>query len=242
MKRFGVADATIIGTSHRRLRYNSQDANVVLRAENIIAGVICDGSSSTAHSEVGAQLCARFVAHKCRELFSSSPFDVEQLCRATLHYLQQLTILNCADKIDEFVGDYLLSTIVGFVVKPDHTHLFWAGDGVIIVNDQLRIIDQDNRPRYLAYGLLGHEAGFDYRKVNTSAVDRLLIGSDGVEHFISNQGKTLGNGVSVLAIDELFEQEQFFSRPVALAKYLSDLEATESVLLDDTTMILLRSN
>ena len=57
----------------------------------------------------------------------------------------------------------------------------------------------------------------------------------------SNQGKTFGNNVAVSSINELFEHEQFFPHPAALSKFLSDLEATESILFDDTTMILLKA-
>lgn len=241
MNKYRVADASIIGTSHRRMKYKNQDASSVKETENLIVGIVCDGCGSSAHSEVGAQLGARFIANKCIELFSKDSFDAKQLCREIVHYLHQFTSISCVGSIDEFVDDYLLFTIIGFVVKPITTHLFWAGDGVTIVNDQVKIIDQANRPKYLAYNLLGDKTDIEHHKFNTKMIDRLLIGSDGVENIISNQGKTFGNNVAVSSINELFEHEQFFSHPAALSKFLSDLEATESILFDDTTMILLNA-
>jgi hypothetical protein len=240
MKHYSAADASIIGTTHRRMKYNNQDASYFICDDNIIVGIVCDGCGSAAHSEVGAQLGARFIAAKCIELFRDSPFDVERLAKQIETYLKGLASICSVGKTREFILDYLLFTLIGFVVKQDLTHIFWAGDGVVMVNDELTIIDRNNRPEYFAKTLLGEEIEIEHHIYDTHTINHLMIGTDGVEAIITNQGVSIGNKVSVLEISDLFLKEHFFSKPAALPKYLSDLEATESILLDDTTVILLK--
>ncbi|MCA9933903.1 MAG: hypothetical protein KC415_08270, partial [Anaerolineales bacterium] len=53
-----------------------------------------------------------------------------------------------------FVASHWLATIVGFVVTPQTAVFFWQGDGYLVHDGRVITLDSDNRPNYLAYGLL----------------------------------------------------------------------------------------
>ena len=53
--------------------------------------------------------------------------------------------------------------------------LFSYGDGVIIIDDQIKIINQDNRPKYVNNELIGNEGGqFIYEEIDLPLASRKL--------------------------------------------------------------------
>lgn len=103
MKQYKLTDASIIGTTHRGMKYNNQDASYFMYNDNLIVGIVCDGCGSSAHSEVGAQLGVRFIAAKCIELFRDSSFDVERLSKQLETYLRKLTGISSTYNTQDFV-------------------------------------------------------------------------------------------------------------------------------------------
>ena len=161
---FQAHSASIIGREHIRLWMNNQDA-VKLSWANIngcdfLFGVVADGCSEGLHSEVGAQLLATFVSEEIPLiLFNQTP--IEEVPKALffrcLGYLRAVaaqTVTGSPSKVVSFIKDFLLCTVLGFVMNQKSCVVFHAGDGLVVIDDVIYRIDQQNRPTYLAYHLV----------------------------------------------------------------------------------------
>lgn len=139
---------TILGHSHRVLDYNNQDAIIIKEHENYCIGIIADGCGSGSNSEVGAQLGVQFVC-KLIENYLDEERDWKPVIKRKIHnYSNDLLKVHCSNKKD-FIRNYLLYTILGFVKERDKTTIFHCGDGVIGVGEHIQILNQNNRPTYV---------------------------------------------------------------------------------------------
>ncbi len=160
---FRVCQASIRGSEHLRLRQNNQDG-VCSRVETIdrkvyAVGVVADGCSDGAHSEVGANLLARFVVQETMLLIRSGvPLDQipPMLFIRCIAFLRTIIFSYGLDsqEMAQFVKDYLLCTVVGFVADDTGGLLFTNGDGAFLVDSTPTVIDMGNRAPYLAYHLV----------------------------------------------------------------------------------------
>jgi hypothetical protein len=239
---FKTADATIIGHSHKKLYKNNQDAYVVYQDEDIIVGVVCDGCGSSLYSEVGSRLCSRFIADYVKAHFKDSAFDPDELLHALLGFIKSVSAqMPGKEDFKDFIYNYFLFTVIGFVIKKEQTHIFTAGDGFVMINDDRNSIEQDNRPDYIACNILEEsDISFDVTEIPTDSLVRLMIGSDGILEALSSAGRKLHDGGRILSADEMAAETSFFGNPVALPKYLCLLESTGGVLYDDTTLVVVR--
>ena len=89
------------------------------------------------------------------------------------------------------IKHYWLATIVGFILTDNQNLVFWCGDGIYVIDDELTSIDQNNRPTYIAYNSLHvpDEVGvtleyiphnFEYKLL--SSPNKIMIASDGFEN------------------------------------------------------------
>ncbi len=177
------------------------------------------------HSEVGAQLGARFVLDFCIRNCKQGPFDAALLLQALIEYLHQLCDIQQPRDRNAFIEEHLLFTLLGFIVRPQQTDIFYAGDGYMQVNDKLTKLDHGNRPPYIGQHLLGKKATLLTDKLATSSLDRLLIGTDGLRDLPT-------------PISELFDDPDNVHNPVALPRYLTTL-AHAGVLKDDVAVVML---
>ena len=83
-----------------------------------------------------------------------------------------------------FRVDYLSATLLGFITDGETIVIFSAGDGVIIVNDDVAVIDQDDRPEYPASSINAPGKGFEVQVYNVEDVQRLAIVTDGPEKLL----------------------------------------------------------
>ena len=109
---------------------------------------------------------------------------VAQLHQATLTFLRQLTTaipFANDDARTRFIATQLLCTVVGFVARPRDAFFFWAGDGCLGINEEVIILESDNRPDYLAYALLDdHPHPFHTLSVRRrETLTRLAVATDG---------------------------------------------------------------
>lgn len=259
---FSIAAGSIVGRDHLLssellIGKNNQDAYAwATSSEGPIVGVVCDGSGSAPDSEVGAKLAARLLTDRL--------LHTTCLPRARDDLLAHLRVLAHAmsGSFTENVNRYFLFTILGFIITPDETFIFSAGDGLFSVNGETRQIDPEegNRPRYLAYRMLQMEdPGLEsvdlevvYR-LPTAEVESLLIGTDGLSDFIAKEHTPLPGSTERLGpLSQFWEEERFFRNRDAIRRRLSlansqkvTIEEGQRVLHpgllgDDTTLIVAR--
>lgn len=237
---YDIAISSTIGSSHQKLFYNNQDAYSFYQDKNLICGVVADGCGSGTNSEVGAALGVDFVMNFCKRHFSKSAFDVDALNQAIINYLRNIIRNQQTKEEQEFTENYLFFTLFGFVISPQKTHIFHSGDGVYILNDQKVVIEQNNRPQYIAKNLIGGETTMETTHIETSKLNKLLIATDGLLHLDDKleNGEKIGN---LSKIEDLFEQNSYFDNEVALPKFMIDLAIDKNIIKDDTTLIMLKS-
>ena len=228
-----IGYGTIQGFTHRNLEYNNQD--FVLVSENIgyNIGLVADGCGSGSNSEVGAQLGLKYLLRRISEQINS---DWKLNLKEDLqNYSKQLAKLH-SDNPKAFIKDFLLYTLLGFIEKDNKLTIFSFGDGVIIIDDQINVINQNNRPKYVNNELIGNESGaFNYKELSLNK-QTIIIGSDGVEDFI--------DGINSGQIEEYENLEQFigdennFSNPIHIPKLLKKY-SRKGILKDDCTLIIM---
>lgn len=234
--------ASIIGRSHQRMLYNNQDAYAYHLEKDYVVGVVCDGCGSYAGTEVGAQLMSQYIVNYFRQDDKLVNFSENQFQSDFQDYLKQLvSIQNLPSKSDEqdFIKNHLLATIIGFVTQEDQLIIFSAGDGIVQVNGQTEIINQNNRPSYFAKRLLDpHQTGFEFRYYPLAELQDLLIATDGLEDLHEYESD-MYKGLEIRPLKRMPQMRGLYRNPVALYKYLA---ARQELLLDDTTLIMFRRN
>jgi hypothetical protein len=204
MTLFNLKAGSVPGKDHLFRQANCQDryrcATFEHNGQWYQAGVVCDGCGSLDGSEVGAALLAEFaIAETVRLVREGFSFEklAPRLYRNSLTFLSKLSGLVAGEQVaNEFVVRFLLATLLGFVVSTEETLVFAAGDGFIIINDDIECRDEANRPRYLAYDLLDpaqyldlppRRANFECRLLPTAEVARLAVWTDGFDPALKEE-------------------------------------------------------
>ncbi len=104
---------------------NNQDAfHWTSSPDTLLIGVVCDGCSSGAHSEVGAKVGARLVIQTLeRHLAAFGAISWKQIGNDLLAELGALASA-LGGKLAQTVTDYLLFTVVGVVITRRSTVSF----------------------------------------------------------------------------------------------------------------------
>ncbi len=196
-----VRQASIPGREHIRLWRNNQDGiktgRVVIEKREYLFGVISDGCSEGEHTEVGAKLLAEWAIAEMALLLSAGVAPIQiptMLFQRAINYLRGIagqTVLDHSETVVNFIKDYLLCTFLAYVIGEENCLIFWAGDGVVVVNDYIHRISQENKPTYLAYHVIGRmyleepdkalSDRFTLWRFPTDKVQRLAICTDGME-------------------------------------------------------------
>lgn len=275
---FQIAGGSVRGSSHIAIDKSSQDAYVWRFFPDYIIAVVCDGCGSGRHSEVGAKIGARLIAKAIEEnykLFMDQPINLFKpeppypfWDRVKQDVLAQLRVLAKAmgGSLSQTVTDYFLFTTVGFLVTPIGTVTFSIGDGVFVVNGEVKPVGPfpNNEPPYIAYHLTGSrvldanpELG-DFQVhhlLKTDEVQSILIGCDGVVDFIkAENNKVPGKEKLVGPISQFYEEDRFFKNPDMVRRTLAIvnkpsqkidwdgriIKREKGLLIDDTTLIVVR--
>jgi hypothetical protein len=238
MNTIKTAAASVIGARHTRAARNGQDAvatwsaGAVVRRETgfvvpAAVVVVCDGCSSGARSEVGAQLGANLFTRALAAKLESgaSPCDPAMWADARAEVVAQLGALGdeLAGSDDDFVDvvrDQFLFTVVAAAVRGDEAAVWAVGDGVYSFGDYTRELGPfaDNAPPYLGYDLLGDARPAHFEVLCTrgdrGAMSRtIVIGTDGA-------GEIVG-GI------ERFAGRRYVEHPDVLRRELSVLAKTQ---------------
>lgn len=195
---FQLMSATVQGSEHKRLWRNCQDTATVatysLGDKVYLSGVVCDGCSGGEHNEVGAQLTASFITREIPLLLSANP-DIRNLAdplftRVT-NYLRGVANLSSysPEHLFEFVTNYLLSTVLGFVISDEGCLIYTSGDGAVWINDEIGVIVRDNEPEYPALCAINSAimpnrsrvpSGFSQTLIPVSELEFVAVCTDGI--------------------------------------------------------------
>lgn len=240
---FVAAAGSTVGARHRHADRPSQDAFALHRFPGGLAAVVADGCGSRPRSELGAALGARMCCRALELASRRSPSGPELVADALGSLLTRLgRVLGSLPAATEHeVSDAFLFTLLGAVVTESQAVVFALGDGIVALNGEVHLLDQDNAPSYLGYHLLDRTApAARCWTLETRALESLLLGSDGLGD--------LG------ALDELWTEPRYVTRPDALRRRLTlasrdaqhiDWEARRVLrqparLRDDATCVVVR--
>lgn len=81
---------------------------------------------------------------------------------------------------ERFMGDYLAATLLGFIDDGTTLTTFTRGDGVVIINDAIEVIDQNNQPDYLSISVDRPDGGFAVNTYPSTDIRRVVIATDGL--------------------------------------------------------------
>lgn len=251
------SSAIHIGTDHIYAKTNRQDTVLTYQDDKITCGVVCDGCSSGENSELGAYLIANLVMKILRNL---PPVVSEEILSTMLtmeitHMFSIVTgrIFGWPDAIDgvkeivNFIENHFLSTFVFCIVRHDkdleednEIIIGQSGDGIIITNGIVNVIDQANSPHYIAYNnvpkdfLAGNGTklrGIEIEILPEDEVSSIVIASDGLLPLLEmNMGEELfGTKKRQLQrkINVLQNKQKMFHDDISCVVFEKMLEVTE---------------
>lgn len=168
----------------------------------------CSGIPAFTRSEVGSNLLVVFCLARIQELVTNGAKPEEiplPLYHAVTSFVRDLSNMvmpaniywpfevqfsgsnafrNKMEAPQRFRVDYMAATILGFVDDGTTLVTFRAGDGVQIINDEVIIADQNDRPDYPAVSVSSPGAGFDVMTYAAAEVKRVGLATDGIEELL----------------------------------------------------------
>lgn len=214
---FAVGGATQQGTKHILDNHNNQDALSILIGKEFLLGTLCDGCTSThdeirdsfSNNEVGAKLIAHIVISNAQKLLKGTRFNdpdlfVQALSQKTCRQFVTLVKHLAGDDEKErelFIFDFLMSTIIGFVVTREHYFVFGCGDGIVCINNQITILQEAGS--YFAASILPRCCPSMYTKTTdsnslkvrysgiTSDLRNIFLATDGFNEIAERFPQTL---------------------------------------------------
>jgi len=169
---------------------------------NYLIAAVFDGCSSGTESYFASTLFARVLRKTCQNL--QYPPEVVELELTAKHILQHFTkeLLNAINIVGLDTVEVLTTMILLVLHKESRNcHIIAIGDGVIVANGKVTVIDQHNEPDYLAYYIadITEPEEFDnwYEKhtnrYSFEAITDISISTDGVLTFINPTAKDSTN-------------------------------------------------
>lgn len=175
----------IIGRDHLLRQANCQDSYALFQSEKTTIGVVCDGCGSGSRSEVGATLTARFAVNMIARFLSDGvglSCLPHMLKPEIIGYLDSVVKLSQPINPHQFIEDHLLFTLIGVVAQANESIIFAAGDGAIVIDEQIITLEQNNTPDYIAYHLIENlTPPQNFEVFMTKNWHRLAIMTDGFE-------------------------------------------------------------
>ncbi len=263
---WSVSAASHIGHYHDDRGENCQDAFAISTFDDWIVGVVCDGCGGSdietncgvlkGKPEVASALLSDFSVRQLRRYLS---FQSNKLSTQTaLAYLFDdinsyiRSCINYGTSTDTaiIVKQFWLSTILGFVMNPEFGFVFYSGDGVVSLDDELWDIDQDDTPKYIAYNCIRNpeQAGvpkellsdrFDTLFFDPTKIERFMIATDGfTNHNLHSLSLTRESGVNV---PDSLQGEQWNKKGKTGLKRWLNVKYAQGYFHDDTTLITVES-
>ena len=231
-QRWALIGGTIVGRDHvgmggALLGGNNQDAMFALMDSDYFLGVVCDGCSSSANSEVGAKLLARMVAkavikhRKEGTLRVILPKVQAEVIAEMKRHAEGLAIEGTAWSVPKVAEQFFLATILGVYVTNDEAVFFGLGDGCYGWDDRVEVKKPwgDNEPAYIGYHLYSEwpkQIGERDLKVydtipSYKRPDLIWIGTDGFGDLRTLKGRKFpGTNDEIPSIQRLLEDPKLY--------------------------------
>lgn len=156
---------------------------------------VMDGCSSGQDSHFASTLIGKLLVKIIRQIrkseglllvFSRNQPSVEYITRVVIQKLrEELTII--IENLDLSIAEVLSTlTLMIYDDEKNQAYILVLGDGVIAINHEVTIIDQNNQPEYLAYYLEDKFELWYAQQKHKFFVDNprdISISSDGIESF-----------------------------------------------------------
>lgn len=255
---FEVSGGSIIGMNHKGTGMNNQDAFLIDRIdENNFIMMVSDGCGSERDSEVGAKLGIRIFSKTIKEYYQYLDSMNAKEFIELIADMSSFKLSNIAEAsgIQDDLASYFLFTLLGGITTPKSTILFSLGDGIFIINGvhyKQEPFD-NNSPAYLGYRDLikssfkKEDLKFNVMDLETSDIENLLIGTDGVNYLINSWDKTIPGKDQIIGnISQFWENDIYFTNPMAIHHRLNLINRHHCVtnqngsLEDDTTFVVAR--
>lgn len=188
---------------------------------NWLIAAVFDGCSSGKDSHFAASLFGKCLKMVCKRLpyvhLWNNSFDLNHIHPSDLgNFIQKEFFESIKQLYNQLQLDIteLLSTslLMVYQVKTRHAWINVSGDGLIIARDNLCLIEQNDRPNYLAYHL--NNSANDWLTNQTitytfSSVSDLSIATDGILSFAKNLKEEVKDidPISYLLIDKIHEKQ-----------------------------------
>lgn len=202
---FTVRGGKVTGKDHLRAGRNCQDGyaykEITIGGKQFLIGVISDGCSEGKYSEIAGLLLPVFIVDEIIRLLQleipivQAPVVLYPEVIRFLDGISELIPLQEISGLVDFVRNYLLATVVGFILGEEEGVVFYGGDGYLVINEEIRKIDYQNRSPYLGYHLVPRSVlettnplpkAFETIILESSSIHRLAITTDGFsENLIS---------------------------------------------------------
>ena len=243
------------GSKHIRLGLNNQDARLAERFsvpafdKDFRVGIVSDGCTgfpTFSRTEVGSNLLVLYAYRRIQEMVCSG-MSVHEVAKALFPGITEF-LWDLANKImppnivwpypvtlkkregwtsqTRFQIDYLAATMIGFLDDGEDVIVFSSGDGIILVNDDIVVIDQNDQPQYPVISVNQATKGFDIKFYKTSNVRRLAVMTDGLKELVK----------SLSFVDSLFTHLP--DQTLGLQFLLNTtFENSQDVMSDDCTVV-----
>ena len=244
---FVMAAGSVVGSAHRTVLRNNQDAFAMHATSDAYVVVVTDGCSQGRASEVGAKLGAAWLSRALPKLARDVP-DPATLAQAAstglLTYLGEVARgIADPETFASTVHEHLLFTFLAAIVRQEDAVVFGIGDGVFAIDGDVVALDPgpENAPPYVAYGLLGTAvAPRLHLACSTRAMTSLLVATDGALDVIEHSEKPVSDGTIQGGLDRFGSDPRYAANPSLLQKRLVVLGDRQGRLHDDTTVAVIR--
>ena len=196
---FRIRGGRKIGREHARWGKNCQDGYAfkyaTILGEDYLIGAVADGCGQGENSEVAGIMSPIFVVNQVQHLLrfatplTQIPVALYPSVIGFLEAIRKQILFEDPQEIVGFIQNYLLATILGFVIGEDEGVVFHAGDGLIAINDEIMVIEHNKPNPYLGYHLVPRSAlqsdtselprTFAVQTLDVTTLKHFTIASDG---------------------------------------------------------------
>lgn len=244
---FLAVSGSVTGRDHRRAERDGQDGHAVVISDDVVAGIVTDGCSSGRASEIGARVGAAWLAALVAQTFhgvdeaAAARAASATVCRTLLERLELLArSFDPAGHVSATrVDQSLLFGFLAAVVTPVTTIVFGIGDGIVVVDGRVTVIDPgpQNAPPYVAYGLLGAAGACIEPRIHfagpTDGVLAISVATDGAAPLVDAVDASRASLVTIVA------DPRYARNPSLLRKRLIVL-SDAGTFADDATIAIVR--
>lgn len=155
---FTVGCATQQGPDHMSENINNQDALGIIVEADLIAAVVCDGctgshpslKSPSSNNEIGAKLISYIIVQGIKEIILNQRIKITDnffLTELEDYITNKLSgliniIFSDREKLNIFISDFFMTTILVFIVTENDYVLFHSGDGLAGINSKINSINE----------------------------------------------------------------------------------------------------